>query len=204
MSDLKNGAQFALSSEQQAIRDLAVTFGRDRIAPHALAWDQEKYFPIDVIKSAAPLGMGGICVREDVGGSGLSRLDGVLIYDGLAAACPSIAGYFSVHNMVAWVLDNFGNEEQRKRILPRMCRLELLGAYCLSEPGSGSDAAALTTNAILDDGFYVLNGVKQFISGAGAADVYIVMARTGGKGTKGISAFVVEKGTPGLSFGPCE
>jgi len=204
MSDLKNGAQFALSSEQQAIRDLAVTFGRDRIAPHALAWDQEKYFPIDVIKSAAPLGMGGICVREDVGGSGLSRLDGVLIYDGLAAACPSIAGYFSVHNMVAWVLDNFGNEEQRKRFLPRMCRLELLGAYCLSEPGSGSDAAALTTNAILDDGFYVLNGVKQFISGAGAADVYIVMARTGGKGTKGISAFVVEKGTPGLSFGPCE
>jgi alkylation response protein AidB-like acyl-CoA dehydrogenase len=204
MSEIKNDVQFALRPEQLAIRDLAVSFGRDRIAPHALAWDQEKHFPVDVIKSAAELGMGGICVREDVGGSDLSRLDAVLIYDGLAAACPSIAGYLSVHNMVAWVLDRFGNDGQRRRFLPRMCRLELLGAYCLSEPQSGSDAAALTTRAVMDEGSYVLNGVKQFISGAGAADVYIVMARTGGKGSKGISAFLVEKGTPGLSFGPCE
>jgi len=196
--------QFELTADQQSIRELAVTFGREQIEPYALKWDEEKHFPVDVIKSAAALGMGGICVAEDVGGSNLSRLDAVLIYDGLAAACPSTAAYFSVHNMVAWAIDRFGNEEQRKRFLPKLCSFETLGAYCLSEPGSGSDAAALSTRAVHEDDTYVLSGVKQFISGAGAADVYVVMARTGEPGPKGVSAFLVEKGSQGLSFGPCE
>jgi alkylation response protein AidB-like acyl-CoA dehydrogenase len=196
--------QFSLNEEQQAIRELAASFGKEQIEPHAIEWDQQKFFPVDVIKSVAQLGMGGIVVAEDMGGSGLGRLESVLIYDGLAAGCPSIAGYLSVHNMVGWVIDAYGNEEQRKRLLPRLCSMELLGAYCLSEPASGSDAAALTTTAVLEGDTYVLNGVKQFISGAGAADIYIVMARTGAAGPRGISAFIVEKGTPGFSFGPAE
>jgi alkylation response protein AidB-like acyl-CoA dehydrogenase len=204
MSNSEKGVQFALTQEQEAIRDLAATFARDKIAPHAIKWDQEKYFPVETIKSAAQLGMGGICVKDDVGGSNLSRLDAVLIYDGLAAACPSIAGYLSVHNMVAWAIDTYGEGQQRNQYLPRLCAMELLGAYCLSEPESGSDAAALAARAVLDGNSYVLNGVKQFISGAGAADLYIVMARTGESGPKGVSAFLVEKGTAGLSFGPCE
>lgn len=197
-------SQFGITAEQQAIRDLAVTFGKERIEPQAIEWDQQKHFPVDIIKSAAQVGMGGICVAEDVGGSGLGRLDSVLIYDGLAAACPSIAGYLSVHNMVGWAIDVYGTSEQRRAFLPRLCRMETLGAYCLSEPASGSDAAALTTTAVRSGDEYVLNGVKQFISGAGAADVYIVMARTGDAGPRGVSAFVVEKGSAGLSFGACE
>ena len=204
MGDSFKAAQFGLTSEQQSIWDLAATFGREQIEPYAIVWDQKKFFPIDVIRSVAQLGMGGICVAEDKGGSGLGRLDSVLIYDGLAAACPSIAGYLSVHNMVGWIIDTYGSTEQRERFLPRLCRLEWLGAYCLSEPASGSDAAALTTTAVQDGDSYVLNGVKQFISGAGAADVYIVMARTGESGPRGISAFLVEKDIPGLSFGVCE
>ena len=196
--------QFALNAEQKAIHELAISFGQERIAPHALEWDQQRHFPIETIKSAAPLGMGGICVAEDVGGSQLSRLDAVLIFEGLARACPCIAAYFTVHNMVALIVDRFGNAEQRKKWVPRLCRFELLGAYCLSEPGTGSDASHLATRAARKGDGYVLNGVKQFISGAGAADLYIVWARTGGDGAHGISAFVVEKGTAGLSFGPCE
>jgi alkylation response protein AidB-like acyl-CoA dehydrogenase len=196
--------QFALNSEQKSIQDLAVSFAGEQIAPFAIKWDQEKHFPLDVFRSAARLGFGGIPVAEDVGGSTLSRLEGVLIYDGLATGCPCIAGYFSVHNMVALVLDKYGSPEQRKRWLPRMCSFELLGAYCLSEPASGSDASALTTRAVRESNEYVLNGVKQFISGAGDADVYVVMARTGAAGPRGISAFVVEKGTAGFSFGPVE
>jgi alkylation response protein AidB-like acyl-CoA dehydrogenase len=204
MTDSGTIGQFALSPEQQAIQRLAITFGQEQIAPHAITWDQEKHFPVDVIRSAAALGMGGICVTEDVGGSNLSRLDAVLIYDGLAMACPCIAGYFSVHNMVGWILDKFGNQEQRVRLLPRLCSFQLLGAYCLSEPSAGSDASALSTRAVRNGDTYVLNGVKQFISGAGAADIYIVMARTGSTGPRGISSFIVEKDTQGLSFGPCE
>ena len=196
--------QFGLQPEQKAVQDLAIAFGAERIAPHAIDWDQQKYFPVDLFKAAAPLGLGGICVAEDVGGSNLGRLDAVLIYDGLARACPSIAGYFSVHNMIGTMIDRFGTDEQRKRWLPRMCRFEILGAYCLSEPGVGSDASMLSTRAVRQGNAFVLNGVKQFISGAGAADLYVVMARTGGEGSRGISAFVVEKNTPGLSFGPCE
>jgi alkylation response protein AidB-like acyl-CoA dehydrogenase len=196
--------QFALNAEQRSIQDLALSFAQEQIAPNAIQWDQEKHFPRDVIKSAAPLGLGGICVKEDVGGSNLNRLEAVLIYDGLATACPCIAGYFSVHNMVASIIDRFGNRRQRQQWLPRLCSFELLGAYCLSEPSTGSDASALLTRAVRDGDSYILNGVKQFISGAGDADVYVVMARTGIAGPRGISAFVVEKGTKGLSFGPIE
>lgn len=196
--------QFALTEEQRAIQDLAVSFGQERIAPHAIEWDQEKHFPVDVIKSSAALGMGGIGVREDVGGSALNRLGGVLIYEGLARACPSLTGYLSVHNMVALIVDRYGSAEQRTRWLPSMCRLDLLGAYCLTEPGTGSDASTLITRAERRGDRYLLNGVKQFISGAGAADLYVVMARTGNDGARGISAFMVEKGAKGLSFGPCE
>jgi len=202
MSELTQ--QFALNAEQRAIQDMARSFAQERIAPHALNWDHEKHFPVDVIRSTAALGMGGICVEEDVGGSNLSRLDAVLIYSSLARGCPCIAGYCSVHNMVGWVIDKYGNEQQRQNWLPRLCAIELLGAYCLSEPATGSDASALTTRAELSGKHYTLNGVKQFISGAGAADLYIVMARTSGPGPRGISAFLVEKGTEGLSFGPCE
>ena len=204
MTETRATGQFALTLEQKAVQDLAIAFAQERIAPFAIAWDQEKYFPLELFKAAAPLGLGSICVSEDVGGSNLGRLEAVLIYEGLARACPSIAGYFSVHNMVATMLDRFGTEEQRKKWLPAMCSFDLLGAYCLSEPGTGSDASMLITRATRYNDSYVLNGVKQFISGAGAADIYIVMARTGGEGARGVSAFIVEKGTPGLSFGPCE
>ena len=204
MSDSSAPGQFALNADQLAIRDLALSFATEQIAPYAIKWDQEKFFPRDVVRSAAALGFGGVCVSEDVGGSALSRLEGALIYDGLATGCPCISGYFSVHNMVASVIDRFGDEQQRKQWLPRLCSFELLGAYCLTEPASGSDASALTTRAVHDGDGYGLNGVKQFISGAGDADLYIVMARTGAPGARGISAFVVEKGTEGLSFGPVE
>ena len=204
MSEQGLTQQFALTEEQRAIQELAVSFGAERIAPHAVEWDQTKHFPVDVIKSGAPLGLGSISVAEDVGGSALSRLSGVLIYEGLARACPSIAGYFSVHNMVALMIDRFGSAEQRQRWLPRMCAMDLLGAYCLTEPGTGSDASMLITRAVRQGDGYLLNGVKQFISGAGAADLYVVMARTGDGNASGISAFVVEKGAAGLSFGAPE
>lgn len=196
--------QFSLNSEQQAIWDLVLRFAAEQIAPDALQWDQEKFFPREVFRTAAPLGFGGISIAEDVGGSGLSRLEGVLIYDGLATACPCISGYFSVHNMVGLIIDRYGSPEQRRRWLPRMCSFEILGAICLTEPGSGSDAAALTSRAVRDGADYVLTGVKQFISGAGEADVYVVMARTGEAGPRGISAFVVEKEMRGVSFGLIE
>ncbi len=204
MSEQHTISQFTLTAEQRAIQELAVSFADERIAPHAITWDEQRHFPVDVIKSSAGIGLGGICIAEDVGGSNLSRLDAVLIYDGLARACPSLAGYFSVHNMVALIIDRNGTPEQRQRWLPRLCTFDLLGAYCLSEPATGSDASMLTTRAVKEGESYTLNGVKQFISGAGAADLYIVMARTGDNGSQGISAFVVEKDTPGLSFGPCE
>ena len=204
VNDPKTTAQFALTPEQRAIRDLAQSFAGKQLAPHAVRWDQEKHFPLEVIRSAATLGFGGICVREEVGGSQMSRLEAVLVYDALATGCPCIAGYLSVHNMVAWVIDQYGSHEHRTRWLPRLCSLELLGAYCLTEPSSGSDASALSTRAEKSGGQYMLNGIKQFISGAGEADVYLVMARTGGPDAAGISAFAVEKGATGLSFGPSE
>ncbi len=195
---------FALNAEQQAIFEMARGFAQQELAPKAIEWDQEKRFPVDVLREAAALGMGGVYVRDDFGGSGLSRLDAALIFEALATGCPSIAAYISIHNMCTWMIDSFGDEAQRAKWIPRLCTMENLASYCLTEPGAGSDAAALRTRAVKDGDAYVLNGVKQFISGAGTSDIYVVMARTSDAGANGISAFVVEKGTPGLSFGANE
>ena len=196
--------QFELNEDQRAIQDMARAFASDRVAPDALQWDLDKYFPVDVIKETGPLGIGGVYVREDVGGSGLKRLDAVLIFEALAEACPTFSSFISIHNMAAWMIDRFGNEEQRRRFLPKIASMEWLASYCLTEPGAGSDAAALKTRAVRDGDHYVLNGVKQFISGSGDSDVYVVMVRTGEDGPKGISTLVVPKDAPGLSFGANE
>ncbi|MET9261267.1 acyl-CoA dehydrogenase family protein [Amycolatopsis sp. NPDC004079] len=193
-----------LTGEQLALRDTTADFAAEHLAPHALEWDRDKHFPVDVLRKAAELGLGGLYLPEDVGGSGLGRLDGVLVFEALATGCPSIAAYASIHNMVATMIDRFGDDTQRRRYLPRMSTMDSLGSYCLTEPGAGSDAAALTTRARRDGDHYFLSGVKQFISGAGTSDVYVVLARTGGPGAAGISAFVVERNTPGVSFGPNE
>jgi alkylation response protein AidB-like acyl-CoA dehydrogenase len=195
---------FTLTEDQAAIFDMARDFAADKLAPHAVEWDEKKHFPIDVMREAAALGMGGIYVRDDVGGSGLSRLDAALIFEALSSGCPSVAAYISIHNMCCWMIDSYGSEEQRQRWLPRMTTMEHLGSYCLTEPGAGSDAAALKTRAMRDGDYYVLNGQKQFISAAGASDIYVVMVRTGEDGPKGISTLIVEKETPGLSFGANE
>ncbi|MBV9517593.1 MAG: isobutyryl-CoA dehydrogenase [Hyphomicrobiales bacterium] len=196
--------QFALTEEQLALAELARVFARDELASHAVTWDETKHFPVDVLRKAAGLGMGGITISEDVGGSGLSRIDAALIFEALATGCPSIAAYLSIHNMSAFMIDRFGSSAQRRRFLPRLVSMEHLASYCLTEPGAGSDAAALKTRARLDGNHYVLDGVKQFISGAGASDIYVVMARSGAEGSSGISTFVVEKNTQGLSFGANE
>ncbi|RLV10557.1 acyl-CoA dehydrogenase [Streptomyces griseocarneus] len=197
-----------LSEDQLALAETALDFAAEHLAPHAVAWDQDKHFPVDTLRKGAGLGLGGVYVREESGGSGLTRSDGVVVFEALATGCPSLAGYFSIHNMVAWMIDRYGDEDQRARWLPALCSMDSLGSYCLTEPGAGSDAAALRTRAERDgdqaDGEYVLTGVKQFISGAGASDVYIVMARTGEAGPRGISAFVVRHDDAGLSFGPNE
>ena len=193
--------QFALSDEQFAIRAMATTFAGEKLAPGAVEWDQQKIFPVDVMREAAALGMAGIYVREDVGGSGLTRFDAALIFEALATGCPTVSAYISIHNMAAWMIDRFGSEEQRRTWLPKLCTMEHLASYCLTEPGAGSDAAALNTRALRDGDTYVISGVKQFISGAGKSDLYVTMVRTGGAGAGGISTLVVEKNTPGLSFG---
>ena len=195
---------FALTEDQEAIVEMATRFARDRLAPNAADWDRDKHFPVEIIREAAELGLGGIYTREDVGGSGLSRLDAALIFEALSAGCTSTAAYISIHNMVAWMIDSFGDDALRQKYCATLTSAEMLGAYCLTEPGSGSDAAALRTKAVRDGDHYVLNGSKAFISGAGAADLYVVMVRTGGEGPKGISAIVVEDGTEGLSFGAQE
>ena len=196
--------QFELNEDQRAIQAMAESFADERVAPHALAWDRECHFPADVIRKTGPLGFGGIYVGEEGGGSGLGRLDAVLIFEALSRACPGFASFISIHNMTAWMIDRFGNDEQRERLLPKMASMEWLGSYCLTEPGSGSDAAALKTRAVRDGDHYVVNGAKQFISGAGDSDVYVTMVRTGGDGPKGISTLVVPKDAPGLSFGAPE
>ncbi|MFE0100431.1 acyl-CoA dehydrogenase family protein [Streptomyces sp. NPDC059009] len=193
-----------LTEDQQALVETTLDFAQDHIAPHALDWDRDKHFPVDVLRKAAGLGLGGVYVREESGGSGLTRSDGVLVFETLASGCPSIAGYLSIHNMVAWMIDHYGDPGQRERWLPRLCAMEDLAGYCLTEPGAGSDAAALTTRADRDGDDWLLSGVKQFISGAGAAQLYVVMARTGGEGPDGVSAFVVDKDDPGVSFGANE
>ena len=199
--------QFELSEDQRAIREMTAAFAADRVAPYALDWDRERYFPANIIRETGPLGFGGIYVREDVGGSGLGRLDAVLIFEALAAACPAFAAFISIHNMATWMIDTFGDEAQRQRFVPRLASMELLASYCLTEPGSGSDAAALKTRAVRSGGNgsdYVLNGAKQFISGAGDSDLYVAMVRTGEDGPKGISTLVVPKDASGLSFGKIE
>lgn len=195
---------YSLSEDDRVIIDTAAAFAEKRIAPYALEWDESHHFPTDVLREAAELGMGAIYCSEDSGGSGLRRLDAVRIFEALAAADPTLAAFLSIHNMCAWMVDTFGTEEQRKTWVPRLASMEAIASYCLTEPGAGSDAAALRTRAVRDGDDYVLDGVKQFISGAGSSDVYVVMARTGADGPKGISAFVVEKDAPGLSFGAQE
>jgi alkylation response protein AidB-like acyl-CoA dehydrogenase len=199
--------QFELNEEQRAVQAMAQAFAADRVAPNALDWDRNRHFPSDVIRETGPLGLGGIYVRDDVGGSGLGRLDAVLIFEALSKACPAFSSFISIHNMAAWMVDMFGNDEQRQRFLPKLTSMEWLASYALTEPGAGSDAAALKTRAVRSGGNgsdYVLNGAKQFISGAGDSDVYVTMVRTGEDGPKGVSTLVIPKDAPGLSFGAVE
>lgn len=195
---------FVLDDDEKAITATARSFADELLAPNALEWDEQKHFPVDVVRKAGSLGMGGIYIKEDVGGSGLRRLDAVRIFEQLSTGCPSIAAYISIHNMVAWMIDSYGDEAQRNRWLPGLTSMDLLGSYALTEPGVGSDAANLATKAVRDGDDYLLTGVKQFISGAGSTDVYVVMARTGDAGARGISAFIVPADTPGISFGANE
>lgn len=195
---------FELTPDQDAILEMTRSFAADRIAPHAVKWDADKHFPVDVLAEAGDLGLGGIYTREDVGGTGLGRLDAVLIFEALAEACPTISAYISIHNMCVWMIDRFGSEAQRLKWCPDLVTLQHRASYCLTEPGVGSDAAALTTRAERDGDGWRLTGQKQFISGAGSSAVYLVMARTGGPGAKGISCFLVPADAPGLSFGANE
>ena len=195
---------FELSEQQRAIKDTARAFAHGEMMPLARQWDEEEVFPADTLRQAAALGFGGIYVSADLGGSALSRLDAALIFEELAQGCPSTAAYISIHNMVAWMIDAYGAGELRARLLPDLCSMAKFASYCLTEPDSGSDAASLKTRAVRENDHYVLDGNKAFISGGGRSDVYIVMARTGEGGPGGISCFLVENGTPGLSFGAKE
>ncbi len=195
---------FELSDEQKAFRDTARDFAREEWLPQAPGWDERREFPVAALRRAASLGFAGIYVSEEFGGSGLGRVDAAIVFEELAAACPSTAAFLSIHNMASWMIDRFGAAGQRARFLPALMRMDHLASYCLTEPGSGSDAAALATRARRDGDDYVLNGTKAFISGAGASDVYVAMVRTGDAGPHGISCLVVENGTPGLSFGKKE
>ncbi|HYO00948.1 MAG TPA: acyl-CoA dehydrogenase family protein [Mycobacterium sp.] len=199
---------FGLDEDERVIAETAAAFATKRLAPHALEWDETKHFPIDAMREAAALGMAAIYCSEDVGGSGLRRLDAVRIFEQLSTADPTIAAFMSIHNMCTWMIDTYGTPEQRKSLVPRLASMELVASYCLTEPGAGSDASALRTKAVRSvdsqGEHYVIDGVKQFISGAGASDLYVVMARTGGDGPRGISALVVNKDTPGVSFGADE
>ncbi len=195
---------FQLTEEQRAIQDTARAFAREEMMPYAAQWDEEEFLPIDTLQRAAALGFTGIYVGADVGGSALSRLDAAIIFEELAKGCTSTAAYLSIHNMVAWMIDAYGSTELRLRFLPDLCSMAKLGSYCLTEPGSGSDAASLKTRALRQHDHYVLDGAKAFISGGGLSDVYLVMARTGDAGAHGISCFLVEKGASGLSFGAQE
>ena len=195
---------FNLTEDQRAIEDAARAFAVAELAPHSARWDEESHFPVDVMRKAAELGFAGLYVREDVGGSALSRLDASIVFEQLSYGDVSTAAFISIHNMASWMIDRFGSEDLRRRYLPRLTTMELIASYALTEPGSGSDAAAMKTTARKDGDHYVLNGGKAFISGAGTSDIYLLMARSGGPGAKGVSAFVVENGTPGLSFGAPE
>lgn len=192
------------ADERAAILDAVRDFAAAEFAPHTLDWDARKHFPRDVLRRAGELGLDGVYVNDDVGGAGLTRADAVAIFEELAYGDPTVTAYITIHNMVAWMVDTYGTEAQRHRWLPGLVAMDDLGAYCLTEPGAGSDAAAIATSAIRHGDTYVLTGVKQFISGAGEASVYVVMARTGEPGARGISAFLVPADAEGLSFGPNE
>jgi alkylation response protein AidB-like acyl-CoA dehydrogenase len=195
---------FELSDEQRAFGETARAFARDEWLPQAPGWDERCEFPVAALRAAAKLGFAGIYVGDEFGGSGLGRVDATIIFEELAVACVSTAAYLSVHNMAAWMIDRFGTRAQRARFLPRLMTMDHFASYCLTEPGSGSDAAALGTRAVRDGNDYVLNGTKAFISGGSVSDLYVTMVRTGGAGPKGISCLVVEKDSPGLSFGKKE
>lgn len=195
---------FTLDDDERAIRDTAREFADGFLAPHALDWDERKHFPVDVLRKSGSIGLGGIYVQEEFGGSGLRRLDAVRIFEQLATGCPSVAAYISIHNMAAWMVDCYGDDEQRRAWLPGLTSMDLLASYALTEPGIGSDAAALTTRAVRDGDDYVLNGSKQFISGSGANDVYVMMVRTSDDGGRGISTLIVPADTSGLTVGPNE
>src|SRR5947199_2338021 len=195
---------FDRSEDQRAFQATARQFARDEMAPKARGWDENETFPVPELRQAAALGFGGIYGKDDVGGSALTRLDATIVFEELAQGCTSTAAYMSIHNMAAWMIDSFGGEAQRRKFLPKLCTMEHFASYCLTEPDSGSDAASLKTKAVRSGDHYVLDGSKAFISGGGVSDIYVCMVRTGASGPKGISCIVVEKGTPGLSFGAQE
>ena len=193
--------QFDLTEDQSAIQEMAQRFTADAITPHAAEWDEKHHFPRDVVKAAAELGFGAIYVSEESGGIGLGRLEAALIMEAMAYGCPSTSAFISIHNMASWMIDRFGSAELKAQYLPDMVTCERLGSYCLTEPGSGSDAAALKTRAVRDGDHYVVSGSKAFISGGGENEIYVTMVRTGEEGPKGISCLVIEKDMPGVSFG---
>ncbi len=196
--------QFSLTEDQIAIQDMARKFTADAITPYAAKWDEEHIFPRDTIKQAAELGFGAIYVSEESGGIGLGRLEAALIMEAMAYGCPSTSAFISIHNMASWMIDCFGSQALKDKYLPDLISMDKIASYCLTEPGSGSDAAGMKTSARLEGDHYILNGAKQFISGAGENEVYVLMARTGADGPKGISCFVLEKGMEGLGFGANE
>ena len=193
-----------LTGEQKAIQDMALDFAMAEMAPNAMRWDEEKIFPTDVLRELAQLGFAGVYIGEEYGGSGLGRFEAALVFEALSAGCTSTAAYLTIHNMASWMIDSFGNEDQRAKFLPPLMRMDMMASYCLTEPGSGSDAAAMRSRAQRDGDHYILNGSKAFISGAGYSDLYVAMVRTGDEGANGVSCFLVEKDTPGLSFGANE
>jgi hypothetical protein len=195
---------FDLPEATRALQSVARDFARDVLAPNARRWDEERHFPVAEMREAAALGMAALYVREESGGAGLTRLDAAVVFEALATGCPTVSAYLSIHNMVAWMIDRFGSDAQRAAWLPSLVTMERVASYALTEPGSGSDAAALRTRAARDNEGYVLNGTKQFISGAGESDLYLTMVRTGGEGPSGVSALLVPKETGGLSFGAIE
>ncbi len=195
---------FDLSEEQLAFQQAARDFAQGTMLPQAAKWDAESIFPVETLREAAALGFGGIYIKDDVGGSALGRLDAAVIFEELSAACPSTAAYISIHNMAAWMIDEFGNDAQRRRFLPQLTSMQRFACYCLTEPNAGSDAASLRTKAVRDGDHYVVNGSKAFISGGSAGEIYVVMVRTGGEGAAGISTLVVDGATPGVSFGKLE
>ena len=196
--------QFQLTDDQRAIQDMARKFTAGAITPFAAEWDEKAHFPRNVIKAAAELGFASIYVSEESGGIGLGRLEAALIMEAMAYGCPATSAFVSIHNMASWMIDCFGNAELKARFLPDLVTMVRMASYCLTEPGSGSDAAALKTTAVLDGDHYVVNGTKQFISGAGVNDIYVTMVRTGAPGPKGISCLVIEKDMAGVSFGAKE